>query len=110
MARVGSVAYTLKLPEGSWVHPTFHISLLKSCVDPSITPVHLLADFWGFAGTKEPAQVLDSRIIQKRWKAVTEVLIRWQGETAEDALWELWQDLQRRYPKFLKTTQPWGQG
>lgn len=34
IARVGKVAYTLKLPEGTKVHPTFHASLLKRCLNP----------------------------------------------------------------------------
>lgn len=109
VARVGSVAYTLKLPEGSRVHPTFHVSLLKRCSDPSIVPVHLPEDFGVSSGIKEPS-LLDRRIVQKRGRAVTEVLVRWLGETAEDATWELWQDVQRKYPEFSRTSHPWGQG
>lgn len=47
ISKVGPVAYTLRLPEDSKVYHTFHVSLLKRCLDPSIAPSHIPAD-WGF--------------------------------------------------------------
>lgn len=31
-------------------------------------------------------------------RTMTEVLVRWKGETIDDAPWELWRELQEKVP------------
>lgn len=110
IARVESIAYTLRLPEGSKVHPTFQVSLLKKCPDPSIVPVHLPNDVGLLDDKRQPAEILERRIVQKKGTAVKKVLVRWQGEASDEASWELWYELHTEFPWVAKEVHPWGQG
>lgn len=58
----------------------------------------------------ESAEILERMLVQKKGKVVTEVLVRWKGETVEDATWELWNELQTKFPTFVEGNHPWGQG
>lgn len=106
LAKVGSVAYKLRLPEGSRVHHTFHVSLLKRCPDPSLALVHVLDDFANIGGEKEPTTILDRRIIMKDGKPATEVLVAWKNGSPKDASWEDWREIQIKFPRFEVSAHP----
>lgn len=101
--KVGKVAYTLNLPPNSRIHPTFHVSLLKPCPNPQV-PVQPLPEDWGnLDQPKAPLKILKRRMVQKRNKAITEVLVQWHGELPEEATWEILYTLQKQYPLFDTT-------
>lgn len=98
--RVGKVAYTLSLPPTSRVHPTFHVSLLKPCPDPQV-PMQPLPEDWGnLDQPRAPLKILRRRMVQKKHRAVTEVLVQWHGEMPEEATWEVLYILQKQFPLF----------
>lgn len=106
LARVGKAAYTLKLPEDSQVHPTFHVSQLKQFT-PDFTPMYALppqlpdltADHF------EPEAVLARRLVKKGGKAVPQVLIKWNLLPAASATWEDFYIVKDRFP----SARAWGQ-
>lgn len=68
--RIGSVAYKLKLPDHSKVHPVFHVSLLKKHVgNMPITTINLPEYNQDDIVPLEPLKLLQRR------------QIHWQGQT-----------------------------
>lgn len=93
--RVGSIAYTLQLPQRLRIHPTFHVSQLKKHVGhQSVQPFLPLV---GSDGTlpKETIRILDRRMVRCLNQAVTEVQVEWTNTFPEDATWEVLQQLQQ---------------
>lgn len=64
-AKVGQVAYRLKLPEGTRIHPTFHVSQLKKHVGSAIHSPTLPPVGTGGSVLKEPTRIIDRRMIKK---------------------------------------------
>jgi len=102
LSRVGTVAYRLDLPSESRLHPVFHVSCLKKKLGQStfplssLPPVDLNGEIY-----PEPERIVDRRMIKRRGRAATEVLVRWLGASAEDDTWELLWTLQERYPHLV---------
>lgn len=96
----------LRLLVGARVHHTFHVSLLKRCPDPTIAPVHPPKDISGSVKVQVSAAILDRRMVQRRGKAVTEILVSWQNKGVEEASWEEWHAFQLKFPEFAKEQHP----
>ncbi|KAI5408098.1 hypothetical protein KIW84_054076 [Lathyrus oleraceus] len=98
--RVGAVAYKLKLPEGSRVHPVFHVSLLKKPVgnyqEDTELPDLLEEQVEGY----EPEAVLATRKVKQHGKEVKQLLIHWKGKIMEEATWEEELMIRSQFPKF----------
>ncbi|MCH79330.1 transposon Tf2-1 polyprotein [Trifolium medium] len=99
--KIGAVAYRLKLPEGSRVHPVFHVSLLKKAVgnyhNNDELPELMEEQSEGF----EPETVLATRRVKHLNEDVKQVLIHWKGRTADEATWEDELMIRSQFPKFI---------
>ncbi|XP_062158714.1 uncharacterized protein LOC133866188 [Alnus glutinosa] len=97
--KVGEVAYELDLPLESQIHPVFHVSQLKpklgssSSVVPKLPPVDSHGVF-----QPEPVEVLDRHSRPHNNRTFIELLVRWEGQTADDATWEEFHSLENAYP------------
>ncbi|KAH7575759.1 hypothetical protein JRO89_XS02G0210500 [Xanthoceras sorbifolium] len=96
--KIGKVAYKLKLPNVSRVHPIFHISLLKKYIgDNNISSTELppIADDGEII--VEPEAILDTRWVKKGKNIIEESLVQWKKLPIEDATWENTQELWDRF-------------
>ena len=94
LQKVGEVSYKLDLPFGSLIHPVFHVSNLKAKLGNQVVPKPtLLAVNANLVLTSEPVMILDRNSIKLRSRIVTQLLVQWQGESKDDATWEVLYDL-----------------
>lgn len=100
--KIGQVAYRLKLPPSSRIHPTFHVSCLKKKVGNSIQPLATLppVDSQGEVLPK-PEKVIDCRLKKEGNRGVTEILVKWRGLEDEENSWERLWKLQQLYPHLV---------
>jgi hypothetical protein len=97
--KIGSVAYKLHIPEGSKVHPTFHVSQLKAFT-PDYTPVHTVLPHIPQLDISDvaPESIPDRRLVKKGNKAITQILIKWTRLPDESSTWEDYHVLHWRFP------------
>jgi hypothetical protein len=101
VGRIGAVAYKLKLPDGSRVHPVFHVSLLKKAVGSYNEEESLPEDLEGEKDKAyEPSTVLAKRTIQVQGEEVRQCLVQWKGQSIEEATWEDAVMLTSQFPNF----------
>jgi hypothetical protein len=101
VAHVGAVAYKLKLPAESRVHPVFHVSLLKKVVGSYGEEESLPDDLDGEEDdVYEPDIVLAQRTIQVQGEEGRQVLVKWKGRNSEEATWEDVVMMTSRFPNF----------
>ncbi|GAU37757.1 hypothetical protein TSUD_102730 [Trifolium subterraneum] len=98
--KIGAVAYKLKLPEGSRVHPVFHVSLLKKVVgsyhEEEVLPDLMEEQFEVYI----PEAVLSTRKMKQNGKESNQLLIHWKGKNVEEATWEDELMIRSQFPTF----------
>jgi hypothetical protein len=98
--KIGAVAYKLKLPEGSRIHPVFHVSLLKKAVGEYHCDEELPDLLEEQVEVYEPEAILAARAQKKQGEEVRQVLVHWKGKTVEEATWEDEMMIRSQFPKF----------
>ncbi|KAJ0078186.1 hypothetical protein Patl1_37085 [Pistacia atlantica] len=98
LQRIGNVAYKLDLPEESRIHPVFHVSCLKKLRSHVVPSSYLPLVAASGALIPEPDKILQRRPKKKGNQDDVEVLIQWKGTTVEDATWEDFEDIQKKFP------------
>lgn len=96
---IGKVAYQIRLPEGSRIHPVFHVSLLKKKIGdscPTCPHLQLLNDDGVIL--MEPEAIIDTRWIKKGMKFFEESLVKCKHLPVEDTTWENTAELQDKFP------------
>lgn len=102
LRRVGPIAYELRLPQGTQIHPVFHVSLLKRSPRPGavVSPVLPPVDADGNT-TREPLAILGRKMVRRNNLPVTQVLIHWQHTSEDDATWVDLDVIRRQFPQFV---------
>lgn len=98
-AKHGEVAYRLALPEGTRIHPVFHVSLLKPWVGEGEPDMGTLPPLRNNEALKlQPAMILEVRWRNKGDKKVADILVQWEGFNAADATWEEYDQIEASFP------------
>ena len=106
IARVGAVAYKLKLPEGSKTHPVVHVSQLKKLVGPEIPVSSTLPPANTILQAEhQPTCILGHKMIKTQGASQPRILVQWSDLPSSLDTWEDLSDLQRRFP----VAPSWGQ-
>jgi hypothetical protein len=102
ITKIREVAYELDLPTSTRIHLVFHVSQLKAKIGrsnvalPTLPPIDLNGII-----QPEPEAVLDRRSKAQDNHAITELLIRWAGQSTKEATWEEFQALKKAYPHLV---------
>ena len=97
--QIGVVAYKVQLLPNSLIHNVFHISQLKKFIGEASTYVNCPSTDEEI-NHKEPKAILDRMTLKRGNKAMTKVLIKWKHQLPEDATWEFYYNLKKKFPKF----------
>jgi hypothetical protein len=89
LQKIGTMAYKLKLPASSRVHPVFNVSCLKKVIGDKIQVQTIFPELDEEGKIiLDPEAITDTRIHQLRNRSISEYLIKWRKLPTEDSTWE----------------------
>ena len=103
-AKVGTVAYRLKLPPDSQIHDVFHVSQLKKClrVPEEQIPLEELAVKEDLTYEEYPVRILETAERVTRSRVIKMCKVQWNRYTEDEATWEREEDLRKTYPQLFE--------
>uniref|UniRef100_A0A1S4D9B4 Tf2-1-like SH3-like domain-containing protein n=1 Tax=Nicotiana tabacum TaxID=4097 RepID=A0A1S4D9B4_TOBAC len=105
--RVGAAAYRLALPpELSFIHPVFHVSMLRICISdsPQVLEAPAVPLDEKLSYEEEPVAIIDSQVRKLRSKEIEFVKVLWLNHTVEEATWEIEDAMRVKYPHLFQST------
>ncbi|XP_074346320.1 uncharacterized protein LOC141685094 [Apium graveolens] len=99
--KVGAVAYKLRLPAHSKLHPVFHVSLLKKFVGNNPISAEELPDY----DQDDIVKLIPDKVLQRRYNKrgdqdIIQWLIKWQDMDSSEASWEDCSFIVNQFPQF----------
>ncbi|GJU93683.1 putative reverse transcriptase domain-containing protein [Tanacetum coccineum] len=104
LAKVGTVAYRLELPEKlSRVHSTFHVSNLKKCLsdEPLAIPLDKIHVDDKLNFIEEPIEIMDREVKRLKQSRIPIVKVRWNSRRGPEYTWEREDQMQKKYPHLF---------
>nr|GEW27121.1 putative reverse transcriptase domain-containing protein [Tanacetum cinerariifolium] len=104
LAKVGKVAYKLKLPqELSRVHHTFHVSNLKKCYsdEPLVMPLEGVRIDDTLQFVEEPVEIMKLEIKRLKRSRIPLVKVRWNSRQGPEFTWEREDSFKKKYPHLF---------
>ncbi|GJR27847.1 putative reverse transcriptase domain-containing protein [Tanacetum coccineum] len=104
LARVGSVAYTLELPEElKGIHSTFHVSNLKKCLanENLIIPLDEIQLDDKLHFIEEPVEIIDQEVKRLKQSWIPIVKVRWNSRRGLEFTWERMDQFKDKYPHLF---------
>nr|GFD05551.1 putative reverse transcriptase domain-containing protein [Tanacetum cinerariifolium] len=109
LAKVGSVAYRLELPEQlSRVHNTFHVSNLKKCLSDeplaiALDEVHIDEKL---RFVEEPIEIMDREVKRLKQSRISIIKVRWNSRRGPEFTWEREDQFRKKYPQLFTANAP----
>ncbi|XP_070032912.1 uncharacterized protein [Nicotiana tomentosiformis] len=105
--RVGAVAYRLALThELSFIHPVFHVSMLRKCISDSsqVLEAPAIPLDGKLSYKEEPMAIVDRQVRELRSKEIEFVKVLWRNHIVEDATWEIEDVMRVKHPHLFQST------